>query len=155
MSKLPAGVLICLLIASGLLAQEGPPPPIEQRPPVRFEAVDVYLDAAAEPLAAYQFQFAAEVGEIKIVGVEGGEHPAFREPPYHDPAALMEGRIIIADFSTSRDLPVGRTRVARLHLQVIGEREPQYVAALEVAASADGKQIEANITVGKAKGEQR
>ncbi len=147
MRNLLAIVLICVLTAASPLAQEEAPAQAEKQQPVRFEAVDVYVDSGEAPLAAYQFEFAAEVGEIKIVGVEGGEHPALEEPPYHDPAALMKGRIIIADFTTDGDLPVGKTRVARLHLQVIGDVVPEYVAALEVAASADGKQIEAEITV--------
>lgn len=114
---------------------------------MRFEAVEVYLDSGDVPLAAYQFEFMAETGEIKIVGIEGGEHPAFKEPPYYDTAALSKGRIIIAAFDTGKDLPKGKTRVARLHLQVIGEAEPEYVVKLEVTASLDGKKIPAMATV--------
>ena len=155
MKELLASVLMCLLIAVPLVAQEDVTAAGEGWTAVRFEAVDIYVDSGEKPLAAYQFEFAAEVGEIKIVGVTGGQHPAFKEPPYYDAAALAKGRIIIADFSTARELPVGRTRVAQLHLMVIGQQEPQYVATLEVAASADGKQVKAEITVAKAKGEAR
>jgi len=111
------------------------------RPAVRFSFVDVYVDSAGQPLAAYQFELAAKVGQVKIVGVEGGEHAAFRQPPYYDPAALARNRIIIAAFNTGSDLPKGKTRVARIHLQITGERQPEYTIKLDVAASPDGQKI--------------
>lgn len=114
---------------------------------VRFEAVDVYADAGDAPLAAYQFEMAAEVGEVKIVGVEGGEHPAFADAPYYDPAALAHHRIIIAAFNTGEDLPAGRTRVARVHFQVLGDAEPEYVVQLDTAASADGGPLTIELTL--------
>jgi hypothetical protein len=121
----------------------------ETQAPVRFEAVDVYMDSGEVPLAAYQFELAAETGEIKIVGIEGGEHPAFKEPPYYDPAALSNDRIIIAAFNTGQNLPSGKTRVARVHLQIIGEREPQLLIRIEVTASAQGQEIPAAVTLEK------
>ena len=115
----------------------------QAEPAVRFEAVDVYVDSGKQELAAYQFELAAEVGEVKIVGVEGGEHEAFARPPYYDPAALTKGRIVIAAFSTAKDLPKGKMRVARLHVQVTGPARPQYAVDLRVAASRDGARIQA------------
>jgi hypothetical protein len=115
--------------------------------PVRFAWVDIYVDSADVPLAAYQFELAAETGSFKIVGVEGGEHPAFAEPPYYDPAALAHDRIIIAAFSTDDDLPAGRTRVARIHVQITGDDTPDYVVKLTVAATADGTEIPAATAV--------
>lgn len=120
--------------------------PTDTRPTVRFEAVDIYVDSAAEPLAAYQFELLADADRVKIVGVEGGEHTAFREPPYYDPAALSHHRIIIAAFNTGRDLPKGKTRVARLHVQVTGS-EPHYQIKLDTAGSAEGKEIPATVSV--------
>ena len=120
--------------------------PAETRPAVRFTAIDVFVDSAATPLAVYQFELLADANHVKIVGVEGGEHAAFREPPYYDPAALSHNRIIIAAFNTGSDLPKGKTRVARLHLQVTGP-EPQFKTKLDVAASAEGKEIPATITI--------
>ncbi len=113
------------------------------REPV-FGWVDVYLDSGDVPLAAYQFELAAAAGEFEIVGVEGGEHGAFAEPPYYDPAALHNNRVIIAAFNTDDELPQGRTRVARIHVLVEGEA-PQYVATLIVAATADGSPIPVTI----------
>ena len=129
----------------------------------RFTPVHVYLDSGSRPLAAYQFELVCSVparayssGEdnasrrhyerqIKIVGVEGGEHPAFREAPYYDPAALMNERIIIAAFNTGADLPQGRTRVATLHLQILGDTEPEYDLKLTTAADAEGHEISAQL----------
>jgi len=111
--------------------------------PSRFEAVDVFIDSGDKPLAAYQFELAAEVGDVKIVGIEGGEHRAFAEPPYYDPAALQKHRVIIAAFNTGKDLPTGKTRVARVHMAVYGDQKPMYVVKLHVAGSPEGLEIEA------------
>jgi len=116
---------------------------------VRFEAVDVFVDSANAPLAAYQVEFAAETGTITIVGIEGGEHAAFKEPPYYDLKAIRNNRAVIAAFSTGKELPKGKTRVARIHVQVTGDVEPEYVVALRVAASADGEKIQASATLSK------
>jgi hypothetical protein len=137
---------VCLLAQVGALESE---PADREAPRVRFEAVDVYVDSGDTPLAAYPFELAAEVGDGRIVGIEGGSHPAFREPPYYDPAALMKHRVIIAAFNTGKDLPTGRTRVARLHVQVSGEIEPEYVVQLQTAASPDGKRIHATAIAGQ------
>lgn len=114
---------------------------------VRFAAVDIYLDSGSHPLAAYQFELKVTRGKVKIVGVEGGEHPAFREAPYYDPAALTKDRIIIASFNTGDDLPTGRTRVSTLHLQITGAAEPEYELNLTVAADAEGQNCPAEIAL--------
>jgi hypothetical protein len=118
-------------------------------PKVRFAPLHIYLDSGNRPLAAYQFELKAAAGQIKIVGVEGGQHAAFKEAPYYDPAALANDRIIIAAFNTSHDLPKGRTRIATIHLQIIGDIEPDYELKLTVVADADGKEIPARITFEK------
>ncbi len=132
------------LLAVGLLLAMNAYPQQAER--VRFEAVDIVLDSGDLPLAAYQFEFAAETGQITIVGIEGGDHAAFKEPPYYDPAALRNNKVIIAAFSTAKDLPSGRTRVARIHVQVAGDVEPEYAVVLKVAASPDGERIPATAT---------
>ena len=126
----------------------------------RFAAVDVFIDSGASGLAAYQFELtAAGAGEIYLVGVEGGEHAAYRDPPYYDERALWkEQRIVIADFSTAAgdDLPRGRTRVARVMVYLgegrdgAAEAPPDYSATLEVAASEDARPIDATISVSPA-----
>ena len=120
---------------------------------VRFTSLHIYIDSGNQALAAYQFELKATAGQIKIVGVENGEHPAFDEPPYYDPAALAHDRIIIAAFSTDKDLPKGRTRIASIQLQIIGDVEPEYALELTVAADANGNKIPAKITYEK--GEQK
>lgn len=121
----------------------------------RFETVDILIEAGEDSLAAYQFTFKAEKGQIKIVGIEGGDHPALSNPPYYDSKALKQGRIRIAAFSTARDLPEGKTRVARLHLQVTGRADPVYSVALETAANSEGKNIPVTITVAKGKSDAK
>ncbi len=118
---------------------------VEQK--VRFAPVHVYLDSGDAALAAYQFELKAKPGSIKIVGVEGGEHTAFKEAPYYDPAALTQNRIIIAAFNTGSDLPQGRTHIATLHLQITGAAEPEYQLKLIVAGDADGQDLPAEITL--------
>ncbi len=114
---------------------------------VRFAPVDIYLDSGSRPLGAYQFELKVTKGKVKIVGVEGGEHAAFQEAPYYDPAALKKDRIIIAAFNTGRDLPTGRTRIATVHLQITGDVEPRYELELAVAADPDGQDTSAELTL--------
>jgi hypothetical protein len=108
----------------------------------RFTHVDVFIDPHGKPLAAYQFELRAAPGaDVKLVGIEGGEHKAFARPPYYDPKALLSERIVIAAFNTGEDLPTTKTRVARLMVRV-GAGEPKYDVTLEVAASGDGKKLD-------------
>ncbi len=127
---------------------------------IRFAPLHIYLDSGNQALAAYQFELKATASKsalakagVKIVGVENGEHPAFKEPPYYDPAALTNDRIIIAAFSTDKNLPKGRTRITTIQLQIIGDAEPEYKLELTVAADANGNEIPAKITYEK--GEQK
>jgi hypothetical protein len=123
---------------------------------VRFEAIDIFVDSGAMPLAAYQVEVRAVAGDVKLVGVEGGDHAAYKDPPRYDPKALHDGqfkeRIIVAAFSTGAELPSGRVRVARLHVQVSGAEGPEYVVKLMAAGAADGHRIDAIVTHGPAAG---
>jgi len=114
---------------------------LRTQPVFRFEAVDVYIDSRGQRLAAYQVELMAESGVVKIVGIEGGEHAAFSEPPYYDPAALMNHRVILAAFSTGKDLPSGRTRMATIHVQVSGGGRPRYEVRLQTAGDPEGKSL--------------
>lgn len=113
---------------------------------IRFVPLHIYLDSGEHEVAAYQFELKVARGDVKIVGVEGGDHFAFRNAPYYDSAALSQNRIIIAAFSTDKALPTGRTRIATLHLQVIGDVTPGYELELTVSANAEGKPITTTIT---------
>ena len=138
---------ICLIVP--VLAQQSEQDYSTAQSGVRFAPLHIYIDSGNKSLAAYQFELKAVAGQIKIVGVEGGQHKAFKEAPYYDPAALAKDRIIIAAFSTGSDLPKGRTRIATIHLQIIGGTEPQYELKLTVAGDADAKEIPAEITFEK------
>jgi hypothetical protein len=106
----------------------------------RFQAIDIFVDSKAR-LAAYQIEFFATAGEVMIVGIEGGEHAAFKSPPHYDPRAIQRERVIIAAFNTasSAQLPQGRTRVATIHVQISGDEPPEYRIELAVAAGPDGR----------------
>ena len=149
MKEITAIILMSISIMVPVLAQQSEQDITPVQPIVRFAPLHIYLDSGSRPLAAFQFELKAVAGQIKIVGVEGGQHAAFREAPYYDPAALANDRIIIAAFNTGSELPTGRTRIATIHLQIIGEAEPDYELKLVVAGDADAKEIPAKITFEK------
>jgi hypothetical protein len=127
-----------------------PPPEYREREKekgVRFGRVDVFLDTAGKSLAAYQCEIVATARDVTLVGIEGGEHAAFNVPPYYDPKALGQKRIILGAFSTATDLPRGRTRVARLMVQITGEARPAFEGKVQVAAGPDGKSTPATISI--------
>ena len=99
--------------------------------------------------AAYQIDVRVIAGDVRIVGIEGGEHAAFVEPPYYDPAAMRGERVIVGAFSTvaADALPAGRTRVVTLHVEITGETEPVFEAFVEAAATVEGRPIEINVSV--------
>jgi hypothetical protein len=157
-------IALLLLLAGGLVAAQATreagsaalpadatrpatSPSTDATGPVRFGAVQVYVDAGQTALAAYQFEVTARTGQVALVGLEGGDHPAFRSAPYYDTRALLQNKVIVAAFSTAVDLPRGRTRVATLMVQITGDAEPAYDAKLVTAGSADGKPIPATVTV--------
>ncbi len=133
--------LLVFGLATGLLAQQL----AAEEGRSRFCAVDIYVDAGSTPLAAYQLEFAATNGVAKIVGIEGGEHPAFRQPPFYDPGAIQHERVILASFSTAAatDLPTGKTRIATIHYQTTETLPPQFELKLQAAADAQGANISA------------
>ncbi|HEY7118686.1 MAG TPA: hypothetical protein VH475_19000 [Tepidisphaeraceae bacterium] len=120
-------------------------------PSSRFAAIDVMIDPKGQPLAAWQIEFAAETGQVSLVGVESGEPGAYaKRPPYYDPAALAGNRIILGDYSLDPAIPKTKIRVARLMLEIRGAAKPQYVTKLITAADPDGKAIPANVSVNDA-----
>ncbi len=132
-------LLLTMLLATAAFAQRGDDSPAA----VRFEYVDVYVDLGDAPLAAYQFELEDATASIKIVGIEGGEHQAFATPPYYDPKALKNNRVIIAALSTADDLPTGKTRVATVHVQVATEVKPKITINLTVAGDVEGNETDA------------
>jgi hypothetical protein len=115
---------------------------------VGFETVDVFVNTTDHALAAYQLEFFAASGEVRITGIEGGAHPAFAAPPYYDPKAMQQDRVILGAFTTdaATALPTGRTRVATIHLQTIGAGPKDFEIRLQAAADAAGRTIAADAT---------
>ena len=119
-------------------------------PAVRFAALDVFLESGT-PLAAWQFELAERNGLMTVVGVENGESAAFAPAPYYDLEAVQQNRadrVIVADFSlqSAGSLPVGRTRIATIHVRLDGEDEPDYQLRLLAAGDAAGRPIDAAIS---------
>jgi hypothetical protein len=114
---------------------------------IQFRTVDVFVDSGAQRLGAYQLEFAVTNGNARIVGIEGGEHPAFAQPPFYDPKAMQHERVILAAFSTQTadKLPKGKTRVATVHVQTSGTVELAFDLKLQTAAGAEGKKLEAGV----------
>jgi len=115
-----------------------------------FEVVDVYVESA-RPLAAWQFELEETGGRMQVVGIEGGETTPFADPPYYDRDAVDGGaadRIIVANFSLldPAELPVGRTRVASVHVRIGAGIAPDYRLTLIAAGTADGRPIDAEIS---------
>src|SRR5258708_27395682 len=140
---------VVLIVVGGWAARRhdatAPLPAAATQAQPRFAWVDAWIDSHGQPLAAYQFELNSTGGGVTLVGVEGGEHPAFTPPPYYDPKANLENRIVIAAFNTGDDLPRGRTRVARVMVRITGSAK--YSAALQVAASPEAKPIDTDISV--------
>jgi hypothetical protein len=140
-------LLACVALGTGVGVQPAPHTP-------RFAHVDVFIDAGAERLAAYQVEFVGEIedGTVTLAGIEGSggaRGTAYSEPPAYDPAALAGGRVILADFSTAPDVPSGRSRVARLHLMIDApaDHAPAYSVTLMAAGSPEGGHIQATASV--------
>ncbi len=131
--------ILCFGLAAGLLAQE----PAREEGRSRFHAVDIYVDSGSTPLAAYQVELAATNGVVRIAGIEGGEHAAFRQPPYYDPKAMQHDRVIIASFSTAQasELPTGKTRVATIHYETTDAQPPRFELKVQTAGDAQGNKI--------------
>lgn len=144
-------LLTLLLRPATLCAQQ----PANEEGRSRFSAVDIYVDSKSAPLAAYQIEFSATNGVAKIVGIEGGDSAAFHEPPFYDTKAIQHERVIIAAFNTAAPdkLPSGRTRIATIHLQIVGDGQPQYELKLQVAANPDGNRISADASFEERKSE--
>lgn len=139
--KLLTSLIVCVALQMcGVLAQATDDWRVTKQREIQFAAVDVFLDSGSHPLAAYQLDFVAKGNDVKIVGIEGGEHVAFQDPPHYDPVAMRRERVILAAFSTEALLPNGRTRVATVHLQYRG-KAPLYSTKLTTAASVGGESI--------------
>lgn len=129
-------LLVALMVVSPvLLAQEGSEP--------RFTTIAVCIDSGTESLAAWQIELSPIGGEAEIVGIEGGVEP-FRDPPYYDETAFRSGRVVLAAFSTDKDLRSGVQRVATVHAMETGN-DIKYSLNLKVAGNEAGSRIVAQV----------
>ena len=142
-------VALCIVVLLVLIGAARRTQSPASEPSARFTSVDLFVDPRGQPLAAYQLECLADPSRVTLVGVEGGEHPAFREPPYYDPAALSGNRVILAAQNTGIDRPSARTRVATLHRRVVGGGQPTDDAKREVEGNRDGTPVAADVTVGQ------
>lgn len=140
-------LLILLALAAPLHARQ----PADEEGRIGFCTVDIFVDSGSAPLAAYQLRFAVTNGVAKIVGIEGGEHPAFRQPPFYDPKAIQSEVAILASFNTgpAAELPTAKTRVATIHLQTTGTTTPQFEVKLQTAADAQGNKTSGTVSFEK------
>lgn len=113
----------------------------------RFETVEIYLDPDGRALAAYQLEVVDRAGAARVVGVEGGEHPAFEQPPYYDPMALQREDVVLAAFHVGDDVPRHETRVATIHYAVAAGVEPRFEVHLQVAASPSGRDVPVQVRI--------
>lgn len=143
-------ILLTLLLAAPLPFMAGAAhlqPAEEAEPaPIRFTAIDITLDPNGKPLGAWQLNVAALADGVTIVGIEGGDHPAYADAPYYDPAAIQRNRAIIAAYSSAPNLPTVTTRVARIHLMFQGDQRPDFTVNLTTAANALGEPLEAQVS---------
>ena len=129
-----------IVLALGLLSKV--------EPEVRFTTYDVFIDAGAQRLGAYQIEIFCDPDHSTIVGVESGVAPFDEDAPYYDAAAFKKGRIILAAFTHDKLSPAGRVRVARVHFQETGLGE--YSSKLILAASPGADRIQATTTLVRA-----
>jgi hypothetical protein len=137
---------VIIVITSYAAARSPVPVPASKSTATTFGYVDIYLDPHNKSLAAYQLELVIPDQAATVVGIEGGDAAAFKAPPYYDPAAMSQSRVILAAFSTGADLPKAKTRVARVHLR-FDKPNREYSAKLMTAATQDGNKIAADASV--------
>lgn len=118
-----------------------------------FGTIVVTLDPAGRELAGWQLRADFGKSDARIVGVEGGEHPAWAEAPHYDPRALNGGEIVLAALAADTELPTGPTVVAVIHVEHDRSGLPPLEISEVVAVGSDGSEI--TVTVTQENGDQR
>ena len=116
-----------------------------------FTTVDLFV-VSDTPVAAWQVELTERRGAMQVVGIERGDDTTFRDPPFYDRVAVERGatdRVVLASFSLSdaAQLPRGRVRIARVHVRAAGGTLPDYEARLVAAGTADGRPLDAQLTI--------
>jgi hypothetical protein len=112
-----------------------------------FLQVEIYLDPEGAELAAYQCELRSPTVPVRLVGIEGGAHPAFAEPPFYDLDARIEERIVLAAYCTQGALPRTKTLLARVHVEYTGAVKPQFTIEVQAAAKRGGAPFTPRIEV--------
>lgn len=113
-------------------------------PAPAFTTVKVMLDST-QPLAAWQFELTGQ--SIQIVGVESGDSKAYATPPYYDPEALSQNRIIVGAYTLDEQPPQGKIHVATLHIQYDQSINPDLKVTLMAAGNTQGEKIPATLSI--------
>ncbi len=112
-----------------------------------FRALDITIDSGTEMLGAYQIEIKYSREHIKITGIERGENKAFAKAPYYDRRGLSGGRIILAAIAdATAKSTTGKTRVARLHLMIASDKNPDFTITPVTAVNSSGKRIKITVT---------
>jgi len=159
------GALTILAAVLVPVAHADAPRPTQTETPssTSFGAWDVMIHTGNVPLAAYQISIQATAGDVRIVGIEGGEPDPFRDAPYYDPAAMQNEHVIIADFTNAprRVLPRGPPRSTRIPvpplsppLPAVG-RLPLVAATLGQGGNRRAIQVAVGVGAGEAGGLHR
>jgi hypothetical protein len=116
-----------------------------------FAVYDIYLDPQHEPVAAYQLKIWDKNAAIKIISVEGGEHPAFQKAPHFDPKAIQRDVIKLAAFHAGKAaaFPSQKTRVASLHVEIGPGLNPDLTFSVEAAVRPGGSAFKPIVTLVK------
>ncbi len=135
----------CATAVLALILLLGAGPPDSAAPQLRFSTIDIVVDSGDVPLAAWQVYLHATRGTARIVGIEGGEHRAFADPPLYDERAMLRDEVRLAAYSTNEAnaLPRGVSRVVTVHVQVSDDVEWQ--VELEAAATQGARSIDARV----------
>lgn len=149
MSRVAGPVLLLIVVLLGAADRTGTASAAAAATPeqaIDFGWIKVYLDPRGRPLAAWQLEVVVEGGG-RIVGIEGGSHPAFAEPPHYDPKAMQNERAILAAFDTDAgpNLPKTRFRVATVMVATRGEVLPECTVKFSTAATVGGGEIAVDI----------
>jgi hypothetical protein len=140
-----------------VLALYQPLPAKTNQPPagIHFFGMDLWVDSGNEALAAYQVEITYNHSAVKIVGLEGGQAGSYTNAPYYDQKGFESGRIIVAAFTTDKDAPMGRTRVATIHIAVERNAAPDLTCKLMAAAKSGGQRISPGVELVPASLEKR
>jgi hypothetical protein len=108
-----------------------------------FRVIDIFVDPKGKSLGAYQLHWKVTTQNARIVGIEGGDHPAFRNPPQYDPRSIQGERVVVAAFNTGaeKSLPKGRIRIGSIHIEAAAAAICRFEIENLEAADAQGGRI--------------